>query len=184
MSFLKSSKNDHGVVDTFMRDPNLYGAFAEMLAHIMSGTSDLTTEQREMIALHVSNVNDCLYCVQSHTAVLIHKGIDVNVIKKIQTGQSAEAKMQSVLTFSSKLTLQPGVVDQADIDAIKVAGWSDQAVENVIAVVSLFSFLNRLVDGLGIEGDEKSIAQGAAMIAEHGYQPVARMVKAEANNAA
>jgi len=63
---------------------------------------------------------------------------------------------------------------------MQTAGWSDQSIEDVIKVVALFSFLNRLVDGLGIQGNAQVFAQAGAMIAEHGYDPVVQMVQGKA----
>jgi len=184
MSFLKTSQNDGGVVDAFMRMPGRYLPFTELLAGIMSGPSELPGPAREMIALHVSELNDCLYCVQSHTAVLLAGNISVSVVKAAQSGKSHDPEIQAALTFAGKLTRSPGAITQTDVDAVLAAGLCAQAVEDIIAVVGLFSYLNRLVDGIGLVGDEAAIIQGGAMIAEHGYQPVVGMVRAEAGKAA
>jgi len=68
-------------------------------------------------------------------------------------------------------------VARADVGALRDAGWSDRTIEDVINIVSLFGFLNRLVDGFGIEGSAEGFAQAGGMIAEHGYGPVVRMVR-------
>ncbi len=180
MSFLTHSANFKGVVDVFMHDPAGYLPFTQLMAAIMGDDSTLTSSQREQIALHVSALNDCHYCVGSHRAVLASLGEGEQTIMDAETGRSSDAKTRAGLEFAAKLTRQPGAVVQSDIDQLRSAGWSDQGAEDIIKVVSLFSFLNRLVDGLGIQGSAEAFVQAGQIIAEHGYGPVVQMVQGKA----
>jgi len=179
MSFLSYSTDYQGVVDVFMRDPDRYFPFAVLLEKIMNGKSELSTPQREMIALYVSKLNGCHYCVGSHRAVLEALNLDEETISAVEKGSTTDPKMRPVFDFSTKLTQNPGAITQADIDVLRGAGWSDQTIEDITGVVSLFSFLNRLVDGFGIKGSAESLAQGAGMVAQHGYGPVAQMLQSK-----
>ncbi len=60
-----------------------------------------------------------------------------------------------MLRYVEKLTLRPGHVEREDVDALRAAGFSDPGIVDVAAHVALFSFMNRIVDGLGgqLEGD-------------------------------
>ncbi|MDQ7017885.1 MAG: peroxidase-related enzyme [Robiginitomaculum sp.] len=180
MSFLGHTVNFQGVVDIFMHDPAGYLPFTQLMAEIMSGESTLHVPQREMIALYVSTLNNCHYCCGSHRAVLANLQIDDAVIAAVEAGKSADASTQAALDFAKKLTRSPGAVAKNDIENMQKAGWSDQGIEDVIKVVSLFSFLNRLVDGMGIYGNAQVFAQAGTMIAEHGYYPVVQMVQGKA----
>jgi len=180
MSFLGYSTEYQGVVDIFMRDPGRYLPFIQLLAGVMNGESELSTPQREMIALHVSKLNDCHYCVGSHRAVLAGLGVDDTTILAVEAGSLADARMDPVLAFAAKLTQSPGALAQADVEALLNAGWSDQTVEDVIGVASLFGFLNRLVDGFGIKGTAEGFAQAGGMISRHGYGPVVEMIREKA----
>lgn len=180
MSFLSYSSNFHGVVDVFMHAPERYLPFARLMAGIMNDESDLSKPQREMIALHVSALNDCHYCVGSHRAVLAGLGIGEDMIAAAEAGAISCARTDPLLAFAAKLTQGPGEVVQADIDRLRDAGWSDRAVEDAINVASLFSYLNRLVDGFGIKGSAAGFAQAGAMVAQHGYGPVVQMVQDKA----
>ena len=180
MSFLSYSTSYQGILDIFMRDPARYLPFTELLAGIMNGESALSKPQQEMIATHVSKLNDCHYCIGSHKAVLAALGEDEATIAAVESGSLADPKMEQVLAFATKLTQTPGAIDQADVDTLRNAGWSDQAVEDVICVVSLFAFLNRLVDGFGIKGSAEGFNRAGAMIGEHGYGPVVQMIQEKA----
>lgn len=181
MSFLSYSKNFRGVVDAFMNNPSRYQPFVEMFANIMNSDSELSTAQREMIAFHVSKLNGCHYCSNAHESVLIGLGVDEATISAIETtGTIEDARMVPVLAFAAKLAQTPGAVVQADVDHVRDAGWSDQTVEDVIGVVLLFSAVNRLVDGLGIRGSDEMFAQDGEMISQHGYGPLAQMLRKKA----
>jgi uncharacterized peroxidase-related enzyme len=57
---------------------------------------------------------------------------------------------KALLAYVDKLNLNPSQVDQADIDALKQAGWSDEAIYDAVTVCALFNFYNRWVDGTGV----------------------------------
>lgn len=175
MPFLPQSQGFQSVVDVFMRDPKRYLPYAQFIAAVMSEESELSRVERETIALHVSDLNGCGYCVGSHQAVLRGLGADKDAVSSV--------RMRPVLDFAHKLTQTPGAVDQADIDAVRAAGWSDQAVEDIINVVSLFASLNRLVDGLGIAGSPAVFEKSGPMIAQHGYDPLVQMLGQKAGAA-
>lgn len=61
--------------------------------------------------------------------------------------------MRPVLRYAQKLTEQPNSVTKTDADAVLAAGWDETALFHVVAVTALFDFMNRLVEGLGIELD-------------------------------
>lgn len=180
MSFFSYSTDYQGVVDIFTHGPGRYLPFAQLLVGIMNGKSELSIPQREMIALYVSKLNECHYCVGSHRAVLVALDIDEATISAAEAGSTTDARLTPVLNFAAKLTQSPGSVVRADVDALRGVGWSEQTVEDVIGVVSLFSFLNRLVDGFGIKGSPENFAQGGRMISRNGYGPIVQMLQGKA----
>ncbi len=56
---------------------------------------------------------------------------------------------RAMLAYVEKLTLRPGTVEREDVEALRAAGFSDQAVGDIAINASLFAFFNRIVDGLG-----------------------------------
>lgn len=58
---------------------------------------------------------------------------------------------RALLEFAVKLTREPAASMEADIDALRKAGWSDRAILDATLVVSYFAFVNRIAHGLGVE---------------------------------
>ena len=55
-----------------------------------------------------------------------------------------------MLDFAAKLTRAPAAVEHSDLDALRRHGFDDAAIHDVVQVVALFSYYNRLADGLGV----------------------------------
>lgn len=175
MSHLSYAKDHQGIAEVFLRDPNRYGPLLQFIESVMVGASELTTAEREIIAAHVSKLNGCDFCLGAHKWTLAAMDVDLATVQAIEDGLDGDLtddKMLPVLAFAGKLTKTPAAVGQSDIDALGTAGWSEQAIEDVINVVSLFNYMNRLVDAFGIEGSEGYFKQVGAAIAEQGYAPL------------
>ena len=56
-----------------------------------------------------------------------------------------------MLTFAIKLTKTPGAMNDADVDALRSAGFSDRDILDIVEVVGYYAYANRIADGLGIE---------------------------------
>jgi alkylhydroperoxidase family enzyme len=75
-----------------------------------------------------------------------------------------------VLAFLEKLTLRPDEVGPADVEAVRVAGVSDEALRNAITVCALFSMIVRLADSLGWDvPSPERLRQRAPAMLEGGY---------------
>lgn len=64
------------------------------------------------------------------------------------------AGLRALLTYAEKLTLEPGAVGEDDLQALRAAGWSDEAILHACEVVAYFNFVNRTADGLGVGLEE------------------------------
>jgi uncharacterized peroxidase-related enzyme len=52
-----------------------------------------------------------------------------------------------------KLTHEPASVEQADVNALRGHGWSDEAIHDAIQVIAYFNYINRVADAVGIEDE-------------------------------
>ena len=63
-----------------------------------------------------------------------------------------------MLRYVDKLTRTPGAVREDDVEALREAGFSDAAILNTCQVAAYYAYVNRLVDGLGVELEETASA--------------------------
>jgi len=177
MSHFTYSNDFQGVADVFLRDPQLYAPLLQFIEQVMTRPSDLTKAEREMIAAHVSKLNNCNFCLGAHKWTLVAMDTSPALIDEIETGldgTSVDEKLRAILDLAGKLTRETGSIGQSDIDAVTAAGWSEQAVEDAINVAALFNYVNRLVDGFGIKGNEAYFKHIGQSLATHGYGPLVR----------
>lgn len=64
-----------------------------------------------------------------------------------------EPKERAVVDFSLKLTRTPGAMEENDVQTLREQGFSDRNILDVVLVASLFNFMDRVADGLGVEVD-------------------------------
>lgn len=56
-----------------------------------------------------------------------------------------------MLDYAVRLTRTPHGVTEADVVALREAGFDDTAILDICQVVSYYNYVNRLADGLGVE---------------------------------
>ena len=56
-----------------------------------------------------------------------------------------------MLSFAVKLTKTPAAMVDADVEALRSAGFSDRDILDIVEVVGYYAYANRIADGLGIE---------------------------------
>jgi uncharacterized peroxidase-related enzyme len=66
---------------------------------------------------------------------------------------------QALVRYAERLTLTPGSVGAADVDALRAAGLDDRAIHDACAIVAYFAFVNRIADGLGVELESSSFVR-------------------------
>jgi uncharacterized peroxidase-related enzyme len=90
------------------------------------------------------------------------EGLADALIRKDVSHRAISEQDRAMLRYVEKLTLRPGTVEREDVEALRAAGFSDPGIVDIAAHVALFSFMNRIVDGLGgrLEGDMPERARG------------------------
>ena len=64
-----------------------------------------------------------------------------------------EPRVRALCDYALKLTTAPADVTVADADLLRGHGWSDAAIHDAIQVVSYFNYVNRIAEGVGIDGE-------------------------------
>ena len=169
MSNFDFSRNFKGVAEVFLRTPQFYEPLLQFFENVMVGESELSKEEREIIATHVSRINGCHFCVGAHEATLAAFGGNGATPGTGLEGHGVSPRLQDLLAYADKLTRSPAEIERADIDALKANGISEQAIEDATNVVSALNYLNRLVDAFGFVGSPEYFKMVGAALAKNGY---------------
>lgn len=65
-------------------------------------------------------------------------------------GAGLAAARVAMLEYAEKLTLTPGAMEEADVAALRTAGFSDRDILDIAEVVAYYAYVNRIADGLGV----------------------------------
>lgn len=56
-----------------------------------------------------------------------------------------------MLAYAVKLTSTPGAMSDDDVETLRMVGFSDRDILDIVEVVGYYAYANRIADGLGID---------------------------------
>mgnify|MGYP005850120471 FL=1 len=122
-------------------------AFTAMYNDLMLGASGLSKLDREMIAVVVSAVNRCFYCLVAHgqavRAISKRPELGEHLVMNWRTADLSDRE-RAMLAFAEKLTEAPARVDEADRQALRDAGFGDRDIWDIASVAGFFNMTNRV----------------------------------------
>ncbi|MCK7614689.1 carboxymuconolactone decarboxylase family protein [Roseibium sediminicola] len=105
----------------------------------------LAPQTRERIALAVAEINGCDYCLSAHTYLAKNLAkLDDAEIAANRNGTSSDPKADAAVRFAVKLVEARGRVSAADVSEVKVAGYSEAEIVEIVAHVALNTLTNYL----------------------------------------
>ena len=128
--------------------------FMAMYDELMLGESELSKLEREMIAVAVSSVNHCFYCLAAHGSTVRRLSGDP-VLGELMVMNyrvaELEPRQQTMLNFAVKLTERPHEIVGEDRTNLLDQGFSNEAVWDICAVASFFNMSNRMASGVDMQ---------------------------------
>jgi uncharacterized peroxidase-related enzyme len=132
--------------------PNLFRVAAqsssvlEALAAMFGATSKghLDAKTREAIALTVSEIDACDYCLSAHSLLGKGAGLTERDVDKAREAKADDTRLAATLAFAKAITEKRGRVSEADVAAVRRAGLGDAEILDVVANVALTTFTNYL----------------------------------------
>jgi uncharacterized peroxidase-related enzyme len=110
----------------------------------------LDAKTRERIALAIAQANGCDYCLSAHNYLGLNLAkIDETEIALNRAGRSGDAKADAALVFARRVLDTRGKVSDADIAAIRLAGFTEAEVIEITAAVALnvlTNYINNVAD--------------------------------------
>jgi uncharacterized peroxidase-related enzyme len=105
--------------------------------------SSLTPRIRDFVALAVSQVNGCRYCLAAHSfnGVRNHRLSDTDV-REARVSALGEVKERAAAQFAASVTRMRGKILPVDLQLARNAGFSDGELIEIIALVAQYSLTN------------------------------------------
>ena len=143
--------------------PDEFRAFFAYHDALMEKEGGLTKGEREMIVVATSGLNQCLYCVVAHGAILRIREKNPLLADQIATNyRNADItlRQKAMLDFATKLSLQPYDVGDADIEILRQQGFSDEDIWDIGAITAFFSLSNRMAHLTNMRPNDEFYALG------------------------
>jgi uncharacterized peroxidase-related enzyme len=141
------------VIRAYSFDDDKLNAFTRMYNLLMLGPSGLSKLEREMIAVVVSSVNRCFYCLVAHGAAVRDLSGDPQLGELLAMNyRTAELdkRQRAMLDFVWKLTEAPSSIEEVDRQGLREAGFTDLEIWDIAAVAAFFSMSNRMSSAIDL----------------------------------
>ncbi|WNJ17375.1 carboxymuconolactone decarboxylase family protein [Pontibacter sp. G13] len=182
MAYIETGVRQPGIVELLFYKGSSGKAISQLMQTLMKGPSPLSKRERELIAAHVSALNECEFCDRVHTAVACQYPNPIEPAPEkaaIPNGKTAPAapkeqlspKMKALLDLAGLVQQGGNYVSQTDIQQAQFAGASEEEIHDTVLIASAFCMINRYVDGLGAEklNDQHAFNRMGEMLAKWGY---------------
>jgi len=126
-------------------------AFTNMYNDLMLGESNISPLEREMIAVVVSSINRCYYCLVAH-------GNSVRKLSKdpalgeamVINYRIADLKpnQRAMMDFVVKMTEESYKIEEVDRQILRENGYSDQDIWDIASIASFFNMSNRMASAI------------------------------------
>lgn len=109
------------------------------------GKGTLSLQTRQRIAVAIAEFNGCDYCLSAHAYLAKHLAkLDDAEIAASRDGHSSDAKAEAAVHFALAVAQQRGRVPDADLDAVRSAGYDDAQIVEIVQHVALNVWTNYL----------------------------------------
>lgn len=127
--------------------PDECRAFIAYHDALMEREGGLSKAEREMIVVATSAVNDCLYCVVAHGALVRIRAKDALVADQVAIDyRTADItpRQRAMLDFAVKLADQPQTIADSDLTRLRSLGFDDEDIWDIGAITAFFALSNRM----------------------------------------
>ncbi|BCG02573.1 hypothetical protein PPGU19_071410 (plasmid) [Paraburkholderia sp. PGU19] len=128
------------MMTTFAQSPIAFNGWATLRGSLCKA---LDVKTRDSIGLAVSEVNACNYCLTVHSFTAQHMAkLPPDEIIFARKGHATAPQRDAAVQFARKVIETRGQVTDADLIAIRDAGYTDANVMEIVALVAMYSLTN------------------------------------------
>ena len=129
--------------------PAEFRAFFAYHDALMEKEGGLTKAEREMIVVATSNANQCQYCVVAHGAILRIRAKNPLVADQVAVNYrkaDITPRQKAMLDFAMKVCLRSGEINDADFEALRGHGFTDEDIWDIGGISAFFGLSNRMAN--------------------------------------
>ncbi len=150
------------VLKAYAFDIDKLNAFTGLYNDLMLADSGLTKLEREMIAVTVSSINKCFYCLTAHGAAVRQLSGDPklgeHLVMNWRTAPVTKPQ-RAMLEFAAKLTTESHAVEESDREALRDHGFTDRDIWDIASVAGFFNMTNRVASATDMRPNDEYHAQ-------------------------
>jgi uncharacterized peroxidase-related enzyme len=146
------------VLKAYAFDEKKLRAFTDTYNDLMLGESGLSKLEREMIAVAVSSINHCYYCLTAHGAAVRQLSGDPALGEmRVMNFRAANlsGRQKSMLEFAVKLTEEPAKIVESDRQALRDAGFSSRDIWDIASTAAFFNMSNRVAAAVDMRPNDE-----------------------------
>lgn len=150
------------VLRAYAFDIDKLNSFTAMYNDLMLANSGLTKLEREMIAVVVSSINKCFYCLTAHGAAVRQLSGDPKLGEMLVMNwrvADLNHRQRAMLAFAEKMTVESSKIAEYDREALRDAGFSDRDIWDIANVAGFFNMTNRVASATDMRPNDEYHAQ-------------------------
>lgn len=143
--------------------PDEFRAFFAYHDALMEKDSGLTKGEREMIVVATSGINECLYCVVAHGAILRIREKNPLLADQVATNYrkaDITPRQKVMLDFAVKVSQSSKEVSDADIELMESHGFSQEDIWDIGAISAFFALSNRMANLTSMRPNDRFYLMG------------------------
>ena len=143
--------------------PDEFRAFFAYHDALMLKESGLTKGEREMIVVATSGANNCVYCVVAHGAILRIYEKNPQIADQVATNyrkSDISPRQKAMLAFAMKVATAAATIEEADYEALRPHGFSDEDIWDIGAIAAFFALSNRMANLIGMRPNDEFYVLG------------------------
>ena len=145
----------------FAQSPIAFNAWAALLGSLSKA---LDVRTRDSIGLAVSEVNGCNYCLTVHSFTAEHMAkLPVDEIILARKGHANDPKRDAAVQFARKVIESRGQVSDADLKAVRDAGFTEANIMEIVALVAMYTLTNLFNNVFDPDKDFPAVAPAGAI---------------------
>ena len=144
-----------GILKCFGTNPAFLRQMIDMSSTLLFVDGYLTRRQKELIATHVSQLNSCPYCFDSHGFFLLVQGAEEQTVNSLLTGKISNAGLnnaeEQLLRYLQKVNDQSFKTTEDDVQQLRNLGWQEEQLAEAVHVASFMGFCNHVANAFGLQ---------------------------------